>query len=521
MSKKKLKFLIGYKVNSVRGRMIELQNVLVEQDCSNKFLMIFYINEYVSFDDNRKKNAIDEFIHMWENKSISTWKNLDDKLLFNFFCSYIVSKSSESSEIKKTIRNFRGFDTKIIKEYDNMCKGVFNYIVKYKIIVSAKLISVLDAGAKNKKEITKYIEMLYEDERNIIKFIKFDENIDARKDRYSEEFFRYIIFKSSSEIQTYSYLEKYLSREEKEIEIEKLCSEKSNKPLDAVWSDKKIGALRQIRILEKDEYIKEIIDNKIETLSKNRTQQILSGEIFNSMEKTSYSVDVPREKVTCFKKTISDTYNILHMFLIVPFKSIKVSPLFNWINLVSIDANTGLTLETVEDNAAKKYFEENFHININMRYLNIYKMICNNQLGSLISYCSLNELLDDLNEVIVEFFSETTNTKFDNYFIFSMAGCLCLINCIENIIKDIHGRHYETKNDFFEMLLDLTNSNYITDDELFFINYLIFDKNGLSLRNNFAHGNFKFSTGNVTYIYPLFLVYIIFITCESRKEYNE
>ncbi len=62
------------------------------------------------------------------------------------------------------------------------------------------------------------------------------------------------------------------------------------------------------------------------------------------------------------------------------------------------------------------------------------------------------------------------------------------------------------------MLKNLFEENYITENEFFIIMYIVFDENGLNLRNNLSHGNIKFTKKEFYYTYLLFL---LFITLDS------
>lgn len=502
--------------------MEKIKNPLIEKDISSPDILILsYINEYFTRNEDQRENVLNYFIDMWENNATEIWRKLDNKKLFYFFCSYVIKFSGETPTIKNKVKNLVHYKLKQIANYTQHCIDVLTYIMTMELIVDSNLILEIYSRTQCVDKVSQYIDMLEKNENNILAYIKIDKNVPSRIETYTSEYFRNIYIKSPEYIKLYTYIQPHISEMKKIENIKRICEIEKENVFATNRADMIINILLQLKQIEKNQNVLELLNIKIEELSAFRANSIMSGEELKKMKKREYKMEIPQEYINHVKIITNDIANILLMGIIPSYKKVPVSNLLDFVSYSSIDEGTGLCVENFEDNREKKYFEENCSISISPHFLNSYKMICQGQLQMFVQACQINDDLKRYNKMILNFFEDCSDYELDEYFLLSMAGCLLVVNKIETQLKSIHSNHFAEKEDPFDMLVDLTEENYLYSHELFYINYVIFDKNGQNIRNNLAHGNLKFKKGNTTLFYSLFLILIIVSCCEQRKEFNE
>lgn len=502
--------------------MKEIPNPLIEDIGSDVDLLILsYINEYFSRNVHNQEFVVCYFLELLRKSGVELYNDLENNFLIDFFISTLLSRSNIDEEYKRELRNLSYFNPKNIGKYDTYCNEMLIYIVENEYEVCPNVIFEVTKKNYDSDLVEEYLTLLVENDCRILQYAQIDENIKTRINEYVEEFFQHLYIKDDDLVELYTFFQEYIQQDDKLKRINELCKYDSDSVLASVMIDKIITVLLKLKKIEKDEVALSLICKKIEELKHNRAQEITSGKSLDKMSSIRHETEIPPEFIKFAKQATVNLVNLVNTSLIPEYKEVPTSQLLMMASYSSIDIGTGLTIENVIDNAAKTYFEKSSSITINLHYLEMYKSICQLALHAFIKSTMINNDLDKLNGMIVDSINECMNKRLTEYFLFSMAGCLFLINQIENQILRIHESISEPKEDFFDMLVDLKENNYFTEDEIFYINYTIFDENGLNLRNNLAHGNVRFQKGHLTYFYSLFLCFILIMICEERRNLNE
>ncbi|WOO87750.1 hypothetical protein RZE82_02135 [Mollicutes bacterium LVI A0039] len=502
--------------------MKRIPNPLIEDIVSDVDLMILsYINEYFSRDTHNREFVFCYFLKLLRKAGVDLYNDLENKFLINFFISNILSRSNVGEEFKKELRRLSYFEPQNISKYDTYCREMLVYIVENEYEVCANLIYEITKKNYDSDLLEEYLTLLVDDDCGILQYAKIDKNIKSRIDEYVEEFFQHLYIKSDDLVELYTYLQEHIQQDDKINRINEVCKYDSDNVLASVIVDKIIIVLIKLKQFEEDEVVLLLICKKIEELKHNRAQEITSGKSLDKMSSIRHEVEIRPEFIELAKEATVDLVNLVHMSLIPKYKEVPISQLSMIASYSSIDIGTGLTIENVIDNAAKTYFENSSSITINLHYLEMYKSMCQLALQIFIKSTMINNDIDKLDGMIVDCINDCMNIKLNEYFVFSMAGCLFLINQLENKILRIHETISDTKKEIFYVLVDLKENNYLTDDEFFYINYTIFDENGLNLRNNLAHGNVMFQKGKLIHFYSVFLCWILIMVCEERRDLNE
>ncbi len=485
-------------------------------------IILSFLIEYLGENRDVQKELFERFWEYIEEEINLFYNKIENKFILDFFNIYMIVYSNEDKKIKEKLKTLENFDNLILtkEQQTEVFSKVINYILENKIKVNYKFLSFLNNKTINNK-VQDYIEI---NDELILDFINLDKEPEKRKEKYKQEFTSRIKLHNIKEPENegYNILTEILSKKEKEEIILIYIETKENigEVIKPVIIDKIIINLNIISKIEIEEEVKTIIEKEIKKLKEERANLISSGKVGENMDKISEKKEIPKELIELTKDMMHSEINIINMGLIPDYKNIIKYSILDFFTFATINDDIGLTKINIKENDSKKYFESLSENKITLKSLYKYELCVINALKVFLVSCSKNNLLEELRTKITIFINEVSNLKLEEKFLFSLAGSLFLINLIEKKIKIIHYNLFGEYNTNFIMLKKLFEENYITENEFFFIMYIVFDENGLNLRNDLSHGNIKFNKNEFYCTYLLFLLFIIIDSSIYRKEKN-
>ncbi|WOO89330.1 DUF4209 domain-containing protein [Mollicutes bacterium LVI A0078] len=489
--------------------------IATDENELDEFQCLRYIDDYFSYNVFSVSSKVIEFCEIYKDTlSVETLKNSS----FNFFCSYIIRTRDVSDDEKKSIRKLKAFEMRRIREWKQHCRNLFEFIVQNEVIINDKLLFLLYNETMDNNLINKYILYLIYSENRILNYIKYDANIGAHINLYCEEFFSTYIWLKTNEFPKYKYIERYITKEEKIRRIDQVIKSDRVDVLYVTKFNNVICGLKCIKEIETNHDVKIYIDNAIKKLIDERAKTVQSDAYKERLETIESPIEIPNEYFELMK-IIDDDFRQFTLFLHTPdFFSMSKPNIASLVNYNVFDSNTGFVKNEVTNTEFIKYIN-NHTSEVSMSSLQLYGNLI--QMGTEMfvygasKYADFSKFKKSLTIEIQNIFSY----NFSEDFIFSMAGATFLASIIEVVLKNTHDKRFSSRETSFEMIKDLHEKDYITKNELFYIMYVLYDENGLNLRNNLCHGNFRFDTDESNYCYILFKIFIMIATAIERKEH--
>ncbi len=420
------------------------------------------------------------------------------------------------------------FFTSIVDEIYDFYKQLLNYGIKNEIFISAEIINRIFNNINLKEKYTaELINLLVNNKNNLHNIIKYDKNISE----HIKVYFNYII-DSLENFDGYNYAKEVIFELDKTNNLnENNLNKILNKYIDIVNKlcrklvDKQYSFIQGISEIEslKDELIS--ILRKIKSLNERQKEKIreclsyllrlkrylISDEIYvnSEMHKTEYEHSIPSKEINDFRNSLLNNKYSLYPASKVKFTANMAQaletyakyPLQSTISTYHIDPaeqiySTGIEERNITNDNFKKYYDqkgEEYTINhpemMNRLYQNYYEELLRylsktfimqqNLILSILGYKDFRKIINELKD----------NISYDNDNDYSVivGNILAIETCV---LKLLQHNNLQTSSDGYSNLNTLFEaySDEEKKDGIMYLNYILYEKSGLNLRNKMLHG---------------------------------
>ena len=420
------------------------------------------------------------------------------------------------------------FFTSVIDEIYAFYKQLFNYGIKNEVFIDAEIINRVFNNINHKKEYNnELINLLVNNKNNLYNIIKYDNKINE----HIETYLNYII-DSLEHFGGYNYAKDVLFELDKTKNLkEDKLNQILNKYIDIVnqlcrkLADKQYGFIQGLSEIEnlKKELIY-IIQN-IESLNNRQKEKIrqclsyllrlkrhlLSDEIYvnSEMHEMEYKQIIPNKKVDDFRNSLLNNKFSLYAASKVRFtadignalESYAKYPLQSIISMFRIDSveqvySTGIEEKNRTNSNFKKYYDQKGE-DYTKNHPRLMNKISQNYYEELLRYLSKTFLMhqnlilsvlgrNDFRKIVSEL-KNSISYQNDNDYSIVVNNILAIETNVLNLLKrnnlDILSDGYSNLNALFEIYSDEDKK-----DGIMYLNYILYEKSGLNLRNKMMHG---------------------------------
>lgn len=420
------------------------------------------------------------------------------------------------------------FFTSVIDEIYAFYKQLFNYGIKNEVFIDAEIINRVFNNINRKKEYNdELINLLVNNKNNLYNIIKYDNKINE----HIETYLNYII-DSLEHFGGYNYAKDVLFELDKTKNLkEDKLNQILNKYIDIVnqlcrkLADKQYGFIQGLSEIEnlKKELIY-IIQN-IESLNDRQKEKIrqclsyllrlkrhlLSDEIYvnSEMHEMEYKQIIPNKKVDDFRNSLLNNKFSLYAASKVRFtadignalESYAKYPLQSIISMFRIDSveqvySTGIEEKNRTNSNFKKYYDQKGE-DYTKNHPRLMNKISQNYYEELLKYLSKTFLMqqnlilsvlgcNDFRKIVSELKSSISYQNDNDYSIVA-NNILAIETNVLKLLKrnnlDILSDGYSNLNALFEIYSDEDKK-----DGIMYLNYILYEKSGLNLRNKMMHG---------------------------------
>lgn len=420
------------------------------------------------------------------------------------------------------------FFTSVIDEIYAFYKQLFNYGIKNEVFIDAEIINRVFNNINHKKEYNdELINLLVNNKNNLYNIIKYDNKINE----HIETYLNYII-DSLEHFGGYNYAKDVLFELDKTKNLkEDKLNQILNKYIDIVnqlcrkLADKQYGFIQGLSEIEnlKKELIY-IIQN-IESLNDRQKERIrqclsyllrlkrhlLSDEIYvnSEMHEMEYKQIIPNKKVDDFRNSLLNNKFSLYAASKVRFtadignalESYAKYPLQSIISMFRIDSveqvySTGIEEKNRTNSNFKKYYDQKGE-DYTKNHPRLMNKISQNYYEELLRYLSKTFLMqqnlilsvlgrNDFRKIVSEL-KNSISYQNDNDYSIVVNNILAIETNVLNLLKrnnlDILSDGYSNLNALFEIYSDEDKK-----DGIMYLNYILYEKSGLNLRNKMMHG---------------------------------
>lgn len=504
-----------------------------------------FLTSFNSYEIRLNINDIEQIIKLL---LYSVEKNLENEkyILVDFLYTYY--KTIISNDYKQNYSKYKDsridfefilnkyeykkfFFTKVIDFLYEFYKKLVVYAFENKIFIDYEIINRIFNNLKENKEYTNdIINIFIINNSNLYSIIKYDNEIE----KHIETYFNYIL-DSLDELGGYNYAKEMLYELDKSgilnNELTKQVINKYVKIVNEICTKIKsdesnfVKELSNIDILKNElNYIKKNIkilteqekDKILECVKMilyMKRKMIADEEYINkSMHEFTYKCQVSREKVDIYRKELKNNevllYNAskLNLDVEIPeaLKFYSRSPLLHLVSRYEIDSDKEIYAIGVEnrrkklndnfkkyvDEKGKKYTELNKDVLLNKLNKDYYEQFLKYLSNTFISH--QNILIATIGykefEKIIEKLKNSVNYNYMNEYAMLVNNILAIESDIIIFMKQ---KGMQPKKNGFDNLNDLAEQ-YKDDkrvmDGLMYLNYILYEKSGLNLRNYSMHG---------------------------------
>lgn len=420
------------------------------------------------------------------------------------------------------------FFTSVIDEIYAFYKQLFNYGIKNEVFIDGEIINRVFNNINHKKEYNdELIDLLVNNKNNLYNIIKYDDKINE----HIETYLNYII-DSLKLFGGYNYAKDVLFELDKTNNLkEDKLNQILNKYIDIVNQlcrklvDKQysfIQGLSEIENLKKE--LIYILKN-IESLNDRQKEKIrqclsyllrlkrhlLSDEIYvnSEMHEMEYKQTITNKEVDNFRNSLLNNKFSLYAASKVRFtadvgnalESYAKYPLQSMISMFHIDSveqvySTGIEEKNRINSNFKKYYDQKGE-DYTKNHPGLMNKISQNYYEELLKYLSKTFLMqqnltlsvlgrDDFRKIISEL-KNSISYQNDNDYSIVVSNILAIETNVLKLLKhnnlDILSDGYSNLNALFEIYSDEDKK-----DGIMYLNYILYEKSGLNLRNKMMHG---------------------------------
>lgn len=420
------------------------------------------------------------------------------------------------------------FFTSIIDEIYVFYKQLFNYGIKNEVFIDVEIINRVFNNINHKKKYNdELIDLLVNNKNNLYNIIKYDNNINE----HIETYFNYII-DSLKHFGGYNYAKDVLFELDKTNNLnEDKLNQILNKYVDIVnrlcrkLVDKQysfIQGLSEIENLKKE--LIYILQN-IESLNDRQKEKIreclsyllrlkrylLSDEIYvnSEMHEMEFKQSIPSKEVDNFRNSLLNNKFSLYAASKVRFtadvghalESYAKYPLQSIVSMYHIDSvgqvySTGIEEKNKINSNFKKYYDQKGE-DYTKNHPKLMNKLSQNYYEELLRYLSKTFLMqqnltlsvlghDDFRKIINEL-KDSISYQNDNDYSVVVSNILAIETDVLKLLQrnnlNISQDGYSNLNALFE-----TYSDEDKKDGIMYLNYILYEKSGLNLRNKMMHG---------------------------------
>lgn len=420
------------------------------------------------------------------------------------------------------------FFTSIIDEIYVFYKQLFNYGIKNEVFIDVEIINRVFNNINHKKEYNvELIDLLVNNKNNLYNIIKYDNNINE----HIETYFNYII-DSLKHFDGYNYAKDVLFELDKTNNLnEGKLNQILNKYVDIVNQlcrklvDKQysfIQGLSEIENLKKEliyilQNIESLNDRQKEKLREclsyllRLKRYLLSDEIYvnSEMHETEFKQSIPSKEVDNFRNSLLNNKFSLYAASKVRFtadvghalESYAKYPLQSIVSMYHIDSVEQVYSIRIEEknrinsNFKKYYDQKGKEYTIN--HPRLMNKLSQNYYEELLRYLSKTFLMqqnltlsvlghDDFRKIINEL-KDSISYQNDNDYLIVVSNILAIETDVLKLLQrnnlNISQDGYSNLNALFEIYSDEDKK-----DGIMYLNYILYEKSGLNLRNKMMHG---------------------------------
>lgn len=420
------------------------------------------------------------------------------------------------------------FFTSIIDEIYVFYKQLFNYGIKNRIFIDVEIINRVFNNINHKKEYNvELIDLLVNNKNNLYNIIKYDNNINE----HIETYFNYII-DSLKHFDGYNYAKDVLFELDKTNNLnEGKLNQILNKYVDIVNQlcrklvDKQYSFIRGLSEIEnlKKELI--YILQNIESLNDRQKEKLreclsyllrlkrylLSDEIYvnSEMHETEFKQSIPSKEVDNFRNSLLNNKFSLYAASKVRFtadvghalESYAKYPLQSIVSMYHIDSveqvySIGIEEKNRINSNFKKYYDQKGK-EYTINHPRLMNKLSQNYYEELLRYLSKTFLMqqnltlsvlghDDFRKIINEL-KDSISYQNDNDYSIVVSNILAIETDVLKLLQrnnlNISQDGYSNLNALFEIYSDEDKK-----DGIMYLNYILYEKSGLNLRNKMMHG---------------------------------
>lgn len=476
-----------------------------------------------SIDNNleNEKYILLDFLYTYNN-------TINSKNYKNNYSKYKESKDEFESVLNKF--NYRKkFFTESIETLNEFYRKLINYAFENNIFVDGAIINrIFNNLKRNNEYVNEIINLFINKNTCLCNIIKFDNE----KSKHVNIYLAYIL-ESLDKFGGYNYAKEIFYELDKSDSLNNEFSKSViNKYVQVVnnlfkklknENEEFIRELSQIEnlknelnyILKNIKILNEIEKKKIKECLKlilYMKRKIISNDEYakNSMHEFKYETKIPNEEIDKYKSAINENEFRLYAASKINFdteiqtalKSYSNYPLQSIISSYHIDSrksiySIGIEDRKKQDNNFKKYFDEKgkeYTQNNNDLMNKLYKDYYEELLKYLSKTFNLHQELvistigDNDFEMIINKLKKSINYDYNNNYAVVVSNILA-IEC--NIINFMKRNNIEIEEDGFDninKLVEKYKDNKEIINGLMYLNYILYEKSGLNLRNYFMHG---------------------------------
>lgn len=482
---------------------------------------IFYLYLYAQKRDLKyEKTLLIEFLYTYFN-------TINTKEYKQNYKKYNESKKDFKLALDE-LNLTKVFFTSVIDEIYVFYKQVFNYGIKNEVFIDVEIINRVFNNINHRKEYNdELIDLLVNNKNNLYNIIKYDNKINE----HLETYLNYII-DSLKHFDEYNYAKDVLFELDKTNNLkEDKLNQILNKYIDIVnqlcrkLADKQysfIQGLSEIENLKKE--LIYILQN-IESLNDRQKEKIrqclsyllrlkrhlLSDEIYvnSEMHEMEYKQTIPNKEVENFRNSLLNNKFSLYAASKVRFtadvgnalESYAKYPLQSMISMFHIDSveqvySTGIEEKNRINSNFKKYYDRKGE-DYTKNHPRLMNKISQNYYEELLKYLSKTFLMqqnltlsvlgrDNFRKIINELKNSISYQNDSDYSIV-VSNILAIETNVLKLLQcnnlDILSDGYSNLNALFEIYSDEDKK-----DGIMYLNYILYEKSGLNLRNKMMHG---------------------------------
>lgn len=420
------------------------------------------------------------------------------------------------------------FFTSVIDEIYAFYKQLFNFGIKNEVFIDVEIINRVFNNINHKKEYNdELIDLLVNNKNNLYNIIKYDKNINE----HVETYLNYII-DSLNHFGGYNYAKDVLFELDKTNNLmEDKLNQILNKYVDIVNQlcrklvDKQysfIQGLSEIENLKKE--LIYILQN-IESLNDRQKEKIreclsyllrlkrylLSDKIYvnSEMHEMKFKQSIPSKEVDNFRNSLLNNKFSLYAASKVRFtadvghalESYAKYPLQSIVSMYHVDSveqvySTGIKEKNKINSNFKKYYDQKGE-DYTKNHPRLMNILSQNYYEELLRYLSKTFLMhqnltlsvlghDDFRKIINEL-KNSISYQNDNDYSVVVSNILAIETDVLKLLQrnnlDISQDGYSNLNTLFEIY-----SHEDKKDGIMYLNYILYEKSGLNLRNRMMHG---------------------------------